>query len=53
MFNMSGQTSPILGLNMGLVYAAIPVAGLLVVYYGIHNLLDALSANAGVSEPGA
>ena len=50
---MSGQTSPILGLNMGLVYAAIPIAGLLVVYYGIHNLLDALSANAGVSEPGA
>lgn len=34
-----GQTSPALGLPMGLVYSIFPISGLLIIYYRIHNLL--------------
>ncbi len=34
-----GQTSPALGLPMGLVYSVFPLSGLLIIYYRIHNLL--------------
>ena len=33
------QTSPALGLPVGLVYLAVPLSGLLIVYYGIQNVL--------------
>jgi len=34
-----GQTSPALQIPMTIVYAAIPLAGLLVVYYKLHDFL--------------
>jgi TRAP-type C4-dicarboxylate transport system permease small subunit len=34
-----GQTAPALGIPMSLVYAVVPISGLLIIYYRIPDLL--------------
>ena len=41
----SGQVSPILGINMGYIYLAIPVCGLLVAVYTVLGLLAPTTRN--------
>ncbi|SNZ17358.1 TRAP-type C4-dicarboxylate transport system, small permease component [Terribacillus aidingensis] len=41
MLETMSQTSPVLGLPMGYVYAALPLSGLLTVYYTVTNRLMA------------
>ncbi|MGR5456531.1 TRAP transporter small permease, partial [Vibrio alfacsensis] len=36
----TGQVSPALGIEMGLVYAAIPLAGLFMVIYLVQDILE-------------
>ena len=40
----TGQVSPALGLEMGLVYAAIPLCGLFILVYLIQDVIDNISA---------
>ncbi|KEY57153.1 TRAP transporter small permease [Serratia sp. DD3] len=40
----TGQISPALGIEMGLVYAAIPLSGLFMVMYIIRDLVELISA---------
>jgi TRAP-type C4-dicarboxylate transport system permease small subunit len=41
--HLSGQISPSLGLNMGLVYLCLPVAGLLMTFYITMDLVEKLN----------
>ncbi|MDN4501098.1 TRAP transporter small permease [Alteromonadaceae bacterium BrNp21-10] len=40
------QTSATLGLNMGLVYSVIPISGVLILLYGLDNLIQLNSSTA-------
>lgn len=42
----SGQKSPALQINMGLVYAAVPISGVFILFFTFEQMLEALSKQA-------
>jgi TRAP-type C4-dicarboxylate transport system permease small subunit len=45
-----GQTTPALGLEMGHVYLAVPIAGVFIILFTIEQLLETLLTNASQEE---
>ncbi|EAP2313254.1 TRAP transporter small permease [Salmonella enterica] len=44
------QISPALGIPMGKIYYALPCAGVLIILYGLLNIVDALKANHSATD---
>ncbi|MCD8020266.1 MAG: TRAP transporter small permease [Clostridiales bacterium] len=45
------QITASLGISMGVVYAAIPVAGVIILFYNVLNLIDIFQAKGVMPEP--